>query len=251
MISLQSGSNGNCLYVETGRTKLLVDAGISPSLASRRLALYGLDMRDVDALIISHDHGDHVRYAGTFHRRYDIPLYITRRTLFKALTNHGIGRVSDAIYFSVGDEIVMNNLSILTIPSPHDCADGSLFVISSEGKRLGIFTDLGHVFTELQSLMKTLDAVFIESNYDSEMLMGGTYPNYLKQRIQGPEGHLSNSESAELLLAGQHLRWACLAHLSKNNNSPVTALRTHREVIGVDLQLYIAGRDDVSQVLVI
>ena len=251
VISLQSGSNGNCLYVETNGTRLLFDAGISASLAAERLASHGRDIKDVDALIISHDHGDHVRHAGVYHRKFDLPVYITPGTLDRALSRHNIGKGSNIMHFSAGEEIKINGLSIQTIPSPHDCLEGSVFVISSNGKRLGIITDIGHVFNDLHSIISSLDAVFIESNYDTEMLIQGSYPTHLKKRIQGPEGHLSNRESAELLLAGVRLKWACLAHISKNNNSPSTALRTHREVLGNDLTLYVASRKGTSEILVI
>ncbi|UCD35044.1 MAG: hypothetical protein JSU90_12260, partial [Nitrospiraceae bacterium] len=136
-----------------------------------------------------------------------------------------------------------------TLPSPHDCADGSIFVISSGGKRLGILTDLGHVFTELYPLMASLDAVFLESNYDDGMLQRGPYPLSLKRRISGPRGHLSNRESAELLQAGESLQWACLAHLSQNNNTPHKALQAHRDVLGHGLALTIASRLTASALL--
>jgi len=251
VISLQSGSSGNCLYVETDGTRLLFDAGISASAAAERLASLGRDIKDVDALIISHDHGDHVRHAGVYHRKFGLPVYITPRTLDRSLSRHNLGKISDILHFSSGEDININGLSIQTIPSPHDCIEGSLFVISSNGKRLGIFTDLGHIFNELYSIISSLDAVFIESNYDTDMLTGGSYPSYLKKRIQGPEGHLSNTESAELLLAGVRLKWACLAHISKNNNSPSMALRTHREVLGNNLTLYTASRNGTSEILII
>ncbi len=250
-ISLQSGSNGNCLYIETNGTRLLFDAGISAATAADRLASHGRNIKDVNALIISHDHADHVRHAGVYHRKYGLPVYITPGTLKVASSRHRIGRVDDIMHFSAGEEIKINNLSVQTIPCPHDCIDGSLFVISSNGKRLGIFTDVGHVFNELYTIISSLDAVFIESNYDTDMLIKGPYPAYLKKRIQGPQGHLSNSEAAELLRDGKRLKWACLTHISNNNNTPSAALKTHREVLGNDLTLYTASRHGTSEILVI
>jgi phosphoribosyl 1,2-cyclic phosphodiesterase len=107
---------------------------------------------------------------------------------------------------------------------------------------MGILTDLGHVFKELPDIVAGLDAVFIESNYDPDMLEGGSYPFFLRKRIQGPGGHLSNSEAAELLLSGQRLKWACLAHLSEQNNDPNLALQTHRRVQRRSFPLYTASR---------
>ncbi len=230
------------MYVETNGVKLLFDAGISGTEAARRLAAYGRDISDVNALIISHDHADHVRHAGVYQRRYSLPLYITRRTLERALARHRLGKLNDVNYFPAGGKIQFGAVSVQTIPSPHDSADGAVFVVSSDKKRLGIFTDLGHVFNELISLISSLDAVFIESNYDPGMLAQGSYPAFLKKRIQGPEGHLSNREAAELLQAGKRLKWACLAHLSENNNSPLTALQTHREIVDENLALFTASR---------
>ena len=241
-ISLQSGSNGNCIYVETEGAKLLFDAGISSIQAKQRLACFGRDINDVDALIISHDHYDHIRCAGVYQRRYDLPVYITPKTLDRALKKHSLGRLKDVNYFMSGEEIQISDVSVKTIPCPHDGVDGSVFVVSSGRKRLGIWTDLGHVFEDLLSVIPSLDAVFIESNYDPHMLANGLYPAFLKQRIQGPQGHISNIEAAELLQAGSRLKWACLAHISNNNNTPQTALKTHRDIAGEDLTLYTAGR---------
>ncbi len=241
-ISLQSGSNGNCTYIETGCLKLLFDAGITGSQASERLSAFGRDIRDVDALIISHDHSDHVRYAGVYQRKYGLPIYITPRTLDRSAGQYDLGKLTNINYFTAGEDINFDNVSVQTIPTPHDAADSSVFVVSSGKKRLGIMTDLGHAFNELSAVIPTLDGIFIESNYDPEMLANGPYPPFLKQRIRGPEGHLSNREAAELLLTGRRLKWACLAHLSNNNNDPEAALRTHREIVGDHLDLITASR---------
>ena len=242
VISLQSGSNGNCIYVETNGVRLLFDAGISSIRARQRLEAFDRDIREVDALIISHDHGDHVRHAGVYQRKYGIPIFITQKTLDSALNNQKLGYLKDVRYFISGDEIHFGDVSVKTIPCPHDGVDGSIFVVMSGRKRLGIWTDLGHVFEELYSVVPSLDAVFIESNYDPYMLVNGMYPSFLKQRIQGPHGHISNMEAAELLLAGSRLKWACLAHISNNNNTPQTALKTHKDIVGEDLTLYTASR---------
>ncbi len=122
------------------------------------------------------------------------------------------------------------------------------------GKRLGILTDLGHVFKDLIHLVASLDAVFLESNYDPDMLAKGPYPAYLKQRIKGPRGHISNDEAADVLLrasAENRLQWACLAHLSEQNNHPDVALRTHREVMAEKLTLFVADRYKASDVFTV
>ncbi len=241
-ISLQSGSNGNCIYLETDGVKLLFDAGICGSATEKRLAVHRRDIKQVDAVIISHDHADHVKYAGVLQRKYGLPLFITPITLNAALSNHNLGRLDDVHLFMSGGTIRIRGVTVHAVPTPHDGADGAAFVVEARGKRLGIMTDLGHVFDDLRSLIRTLDGVFIESNYDPAMLSGGPYPASLKRRIKGPGGHLSNVESAELLRSGSRLKWACLSHLSEQNNDPALALRTHRKILNSSLRLYTASR---------
>ena len=137
-----------------------------------------------------------------------------------------------------------DDMPVETVPTPHDGIDGSGFVVEADGRRLGILTDLGHVFDELPDVVNSLDAVMIESNYDEGMLERGPYPWHLKERIRSDEGHLSNVEAAELLrdAAPPGLRWACLSHRSEQNNTPRLALRVHREVLSNGLDLHVAGR---------
>lgn len=245
-ISLQSGSNGNCIYVEAGGVRLLFDAGICGIEAARRLAAHGRDIRQVDAVIISHDHADHVKFAGVYQRKYGLPLYLTPRTLERADARHRLGILKKVNFFFAGGPLDFGTVSVLTVPTPHDAADGAVFVVESGGKRLGIMTDLGHPFEELHALMPTLDAVFIESNYDPELLKSGPYPAVLKRRIKGTAGHISNEESAALLRGGSRLRWACLAHLSEQNNAPGLALETHRRRLGPEFALHVASRYHAS-----
>lgn len=253
-ISLQSGSSGNCIYVEAGGVRLLFDAGITGVQAQDRLAAHGRDIRKVDAVIISHDHGDHIRHAGVFQRKFGIPIYVTPATLAAAASRCTLGKLKDVRNFRSCDTIRINDALVHAIPTPHDGADGSAFVVEAAGKRLGVLTDLGHVFKDLGSIVSSLDAVFLESNYDPAMLAAGPYPAYLKQRIKGPRGHLSNVECAELLsraFRSSRLQWACLAHLSEENNHPEVALRTHREVIGHDCTLHVAHRYQATNIFTV
>jgi len=248
-ISLQSGSNGNCIYVEAGGKRLLFDAGICGIRAEQRLAAHGRDIRHIDAVIISHDHSDHIRYAGVFQRKYRLPIYVTSPTLDAALERQRLGPLSDVRHFRRGETVQFGNLSVQTIPTMHDGADGVAFVISWGKKKLGILTDLGHPFAGLDKIVATLDGVFIESNYDAEMLARGPYPEFLKRRIRGPGGHLSNIEAAELLgRYGKGLKWACLAHLSEQNNHPARAIETHREIARPKYAVYTASRYAATEV---
>ncbi len=249
--SLQSGSSGNCIYVETRGVRLLFDAGISGIQAAERLAGYGRDIRAVDAVIISHDHGDHIGHAGVFHRKYGLPIYVTRATLAAAASRCTLGPLKDVRDFRSGDKLRFGDVVIYSIPTPHDGADGSVFIIEAGSKRLGVMTDLGHVFKDLTALVASLDGVFLESNYDPDMLATGPYPAYLKSRIRGPRGHLSNIESAQVLqyaAAAKRLKWACLSHLSEQNNTPEVALSTHRSILSDCLTLYTADRYKVSDI---
>lgn len=243
-IALQSGSNGNCIYVQGGGVRLLLDAGISGVQAQRRLAGRGVDIRRVDGLIISHNHVDHVRCAGIYQRKFGIPIYVTPGTLRAAKKQVDLGPLADVRHFRAGQTLDFGAIRVETLPTPHDGEDGVAFVVASAGGRLGVLTDLGHAFDGLPQVLESLDAVFLESNYDPELLRRGPYPEHVKVRIRGPRGHLSNGESAALLAGAgdSRLRWACLAHLSEMNNNPALALRTHQEILGDRLPLSVAGR---------
>lgn len=246
--SLQSGSNGNSIYVEAGDVRLLFDAGISGKTAEGRLRVHRRDIREVNAVLISHDHVDHIRGAGVFQRKYGLPIYMTQAT--HRATNFGLGPLKDVHYFKAGQRLWFNGVMVQTIPTPHDAADGVAFIVEHENKRLGIMTDLGHPFPDLVRLLPSLDACYLESNYDPEMLRTGPYPPRLQERIRGLHGHLSNHESAELIKAAcGKLKWAAIAHLSEHNNEPQLALETHRRCIGGSFPLHLASRYQVSEVM--
>ena len=247
--SIQSGSNGNCIYVEAGDTRLLFDAGVSGRRAKERMAEHGRNPRDCDALFISHEHGDHIASAGVFHRMFDVPIYITKPTL--QAKRYDLGRLSDVRHFEAGESIRMNGVVVHTVPTPHDAVDTVSFIVEFAGRRLGIFTDLGHPFPLLAELLGSLDAAYLESNYDADMLANGPYPDYLKERIAGGGGHLSNDQSADVVHRSAHdrLRWVALAHLSEENNTPETALETHRELVGSDVAFHVASRYFASPLL--
>ena len=222
VISLQSGSNGNCIYVETESLRLLIDAGITGSQAEQRLAAAGRDIRDVDALLISHAHADHVRCMGVYQRKFGLPIFVTQQTLATVRRRSRQGELTDVRSFVAGSTIRFDSVSVETVPTPHDSVDSVAFIIDDGRRRLGILTDLGHAFDGLDAVVRSLDSVILESNYDPDMLASGPYPEQLKQRIRGPGGHLSNIEAAELLAdtVNGRLKWACLAHLSERNNEP-------------------------------
>jgi len=246
--SLQSGSNGNSIYVEADGVRLLFDAGISGRSAAGRMAQHGRDIREVDALIVSHEHSDHVRCVGVYQRLFGLPIYMTRTTHRAVWCD--LGPLRDVRYFRSGDPLHFGRVTVHTLRTPHDAADGVVFVVECDGRRLGILTDLGHPFERLGGLLRELDAAYLESNYDPRMLAEGPYPPYLKARITGLGGHLSNDESADLVKScGRHRpKWIALAHLSEQNNDPELALETHRSRVGNGYPLHLAGREGVSPV---
>jgi phosphoribosyl 1,2-cyclic phosphodiesterase len=246
VIALQSGSTGNCIYVEAADARLLFDAGISGRQAQLRLADYGRDIREVDALVISHDHRDHVCGMRVFQNKFGMPVHVTEKTLAAC----GGPPLKDVRHYEAGGRLRFGSVTVETIPTPHDCADGVAFVVDDGRCRLGILTDLGHPFDGLDDVLRSLDAVLLESNYDPLLLARGAYPPMLQQRIRGPRGHLSNHEAAELLgrAAGPRLQWACLAHLSERNNAPALAVETHQAILGERLPLHVASGRRASQV---
>jgi phosphoribosyl 1,2-cyclic phosphodiesterase len=250
VISLQSGSNGNCIYVEADGVRLLFDAGISGIQVEERLANHGRNVANVDAVLISHDHVDHNRSMGILNRKFGLPVYATART-FGAASRYRLGKIEDLRHFAAGERLRFGRVTVETIPTPHDAEEGVVFVVDDGKHRLGILTDLGHVFSGLGDVIASLDAVLLESNYDPEMLANGSYPAWLKERIAGPAGHISNLEAAELLLASAsgRMQWACLGHLSQDNNTPDLALATHRKILGDRLPLTVATRYEVSGVM--
>lgn len=247
--SLQSGSNGNAIYVEAGEVRLLFDAGISARRANQRLSRHHREMRHVSALILSHAHGDHTRCAPIYQRVWGMPIHGTPATLASIAPIFGARR--DLRTFEPGEALEIDGVRVETIPTPHDAEQSVAFVIDHGGRRLGLFTDLGGPIDAIASALPTLDAVYLESNYDPDLLASGPYPEHLKARICGGGGHLSNEQSAHLLrrCARPRLQWAALAHLSEHNNHPQLALRTHRDILGDDFPLWIASRTEVSPLM--
>ncbi len=247
--SVNSGSNGNCIYVEADGVGLLFDAGVSGKRTAERLATHGRDVRDVAAAIISHDHADHVGCAGILSRKFGLPVYMTARTHRAGEKWCRLGAIAGLNHFTPGETLTFGPVKVYTITTPHDAAEPVAFVVAAGGKRLGIFTDLGCVFEGLAEAVATLDAVFLESNYDPHMLARGPYPASVKRRIIGDSGHLSNAEAAQLVAsaADGRLQWVALSHLSEANNSPEVAVATHARIAGERRPLIVAGRSGPSK----
>jgi phosphoribosyl 1,2-cyclic phosphodiesterase len=187
---------------------------------------------------------------GILNRKFGLPIYATAKT-YTAAKRYALGEINDLRHFQSGDSVKFGKVVVETIPTPHDAEDGVVFVVDDGKHRLGILTDLGHVFDGLADVIGSLDAVLLESNYDPDLLAGSSRPEWLKKRIAGPAGHISNFEAADLLLgsASKRMKWACLGHLSEENNTPKLALATHRKILGDRLPLFVATRYEVSGVM--
>jgi phosphoribosyl 1,2-cyclic phosphodiesterase len=216
--SLNSGSNGNCYYVGNNTDAVLIDVGLSCRETEKRLKQLDLNIKTVKAIFVSHEHGDHIKGVSTLANKYNLPVYITSKT-----AKNGpilIGHLSKT--FTANEPVVIGGLSINPFFKSHDAADPHSFTVSHDGVTIGVFTDIGNVCKETIKHFKLCHAVFLEANYDAEMLENGRYPIHLKNRIRGGEGHLSNKEALDLFIAHRSpfLSHLLLSHLSKENNSP-------------------------------
>ncbi len=243
---LASGSKGNALLVCCGSTRLLIDAGLSARELCRRLDLAGVAAETLDAVLITHEHVDHVRGLGALSRRYRLPVHLHHAT---AAALADAQRPEQVLEFDSGDELVIGDLGVRVFPVTHDASAAVGFTISGPFGKLGIATDLGIATRLVAEELRGCRGLVLESNHDEELLRDGPYPWPLKQRIKGTHGHLSNRDSAVLLetLCWPGLETVCLAHLSETNNHPQLAETAAREVFGRQTccqPLLLVGRQD-------
>lgn len=220
--TLASGSKGNATYISDGQTSILVDAGLSGVEIERRLSARGLAPESLDAIIVSHEHADHIKGAGILSRRYNLPVYISQKT---AQASPQLGRLHEIRSFECGRTFNIHRLSVRPFSISHDAEDPAGFTVGQNGVTIGIATDLGVATAMVKEHLKRCALLILEANHDPKMLETGPYPWPLKQRIKSRSGHLSNQDSKELLdhLQHEHLQYVILAHLSENNNTPQKA----------------------------
>lgn len=220
---LASGSKGNAIYFSDSKTAILVDAGLSGREIERRLQSKGLSAKELDAIIVSHEHTDHVQGVGVLSRRYDLPVYMNQKTRD---ASPGLGKIKDLRAFECGKTFRINEIDIHPFSISHDAKDPSGFTIGQNGIKVGLATDLGIATGLVKEHLADCRLLILEANHDPKMLEEGPYPWPLKQRIQSRSGHLSNEASRELLQELRHdrLEYVILAHLSEINNSPDRAL---------------------------
>ena len=261
LCSIASGSSGNCIYVGSEATHLLVDVGISGKRTELGLNSLGLSARDLDGILITHEHADHINGLGVIARKYGVPIYATPGTIEAILTGGGVGKIDSSLFHEVKEDVklTIKDLTVNPMRIPHDAAQPVAYRISYGNKKVGICTDLGVYNDYTVECLKGMDAVLLEANHDVNMLQVGPYPYYLKQRILGDRGHLSNENSGRLLSRILHdgMQNIILGHLSKENNLPELAYEAVRMEITMgdnpynanDFRIQVAARDEVSQVV--
>jgi len=246
--TLASSSGGNATLFSNGTTHILLDAGISGRALSGALACFSLTLPDLTAVLVSHPHGDHV--SGLPYIPHTVPVYASPGTA--ACLRQSVMSVAP------GDTFCVNDVQVTFFATPHDTGDSVGFALDDNGKRMALATDLGHMPDEVLAVLASVPVLFLESNYDQNQLMMGHYPYFLKQRIAGRNGHLSNEQCAEAAVhcVQNGVRALTLMHLSKENNTPewaynATAQRLHKDgiAVGTDVFLQVAPRSELSEVV--
>ncbi len=261
LCSIASGSSGNCICVGTDECHLLVDAGISGKRIEAGLNSIDLKTEEMQGILITHEHGDHIAGLGVLARRYGLPLYATAGTIEAIKRTASVGKIDETLFREVhaGEEFVVGDMTIEPVAISHDAAEPVAYKMTQPGKAMAVMTDLGKYDDNIVEKLKNLDVLLLEANHDVHMLQVGSYPYPLKQRILGERGHLSNELSGRLLgeVLHDHFKTVVLGHLSKENNYEELAYETVRLEVtlgenpyrGDDFPMYVAKRDEPSQMI--
>lgn len=235
LASISSGSKGNCILVNNESTSILVDAGISKKRIEEGLDSFGKKPEEIDGIVITHEHSDHIKGLGVFLRKYKIPVYGTEKTIEYILNSSTVGNVDTDLFYVVKPEndFSIGDIELMPVHISHDAVDPVCYRFSAGQKSCAVVTDLGEYDQRIVAYMQKLNAILIESNHDIGMLQTGPYPYHLKQRIWGNKGHLSNETCGRLLndLISDKLSHIILGHLSEENNYPDLAYEAVRNEI--------------------
>ena len=238
-LSLASGSSGNCYYLGTPGYGILIDAGIGVRTIKKVLKDNGIDFSKIVALLITHDHADHIKTAGCLGEKYQIPVYTTQAVHKVIDKNRYVDKAPSSSRRIIEKEIpfLIRDFRITAFEVPHDSTDNVGYLIEFGKHAFTFATDVGHITETVGAYMSKANHLVIEANYDEEMLRSGSYPHFLKERVSSPTGHLSNRETAEFLATHYHpqLKNIWLCHLSRDNNHPELAYKT------VDIRLFNEG----------
>ena len=257
-LSLASGSSGNCYYLGTDEYSILIDAGIGSRIIRKVLKDYNILLDSIKAILITHDHADHIKAVGTLGEKFGIPVYATPET------HKGINRsycmtekLNNCVrYIHKEIPLQLGCFKVTAFEVPHDGTDNVGYCIEADGKCFSFLTDMGYITPTAANYIRKANYLIIESNYDEEMLKMGPYPRHLKERIVCENGHMCNHDTAEFLAENltQDLKYIWLCHLSKDNNHPELACKTFEMifrskglVIGKDVQLAALKRSTPSE----
>lgn len=261
LLSIASGSSGNCIYVGDDTTHILIDAGISGKRIEAGLNMVGVSGKDLDAVFITHEHIDHISGLGVLSRKYDIPIYATEGTLRGIRYAKSLGYISDDLFARIhpNEHISIGSLLVSAMPISHDAAEPVCYKVSNDKSCLAVATDMGCYTEETVEALSGMDAILLEANHDVNMLQVGPYPYYLKQRILGNKGHLSNESAGKLLsrIAHDGLKHVLLGHLSRENNLPQLAHEAVRLEITMgdnpyqasDFHIVVANRSEPTELI--
>lgn len=258
--TIASGSSGNCLYAANDDTHILIDAGISKKRIEQGLKSFGTEGTDIDALLVTHEHMDHIQGIGVWSRKHHVPIYGTRGTLEEIWRTKSLGKVDESLFHVIrpGETFQINDMTIHPFSIPHDARDPVSYQIETADARIGTVTDLGYFDEAIIDELKDCDLLYVEANYDLHMLEVGPYPYQLKRRIAGNYGHLCNEMSGQLVgrLLNERLQQVILGHLSKENNFPELALRAVQNELERDfsvtkeaLHISVAPRDEARALI--
>lgn len=259
--SIASGSSGNCIYVGSDTTHLLIDAGISGKRTELGLNGLGLSLRDIDGIMITHEHIDHIGGLGVLARKHSIPIYTTRGTKKAILNTKSVGKIDESLFSDIepDETFRIKDIDLNPMRTSHDAAEPVAYRFSHENKKGAVVTDLGTYNDYTVECLQGLDVLLLEANHDINMLQVGPYPYYLKQRILGERGHLSNELSGRLLSRILHdrMQTVVLGHLSQENNLAELAYETVRVEITMadnvykadDFPINVAKRSVLSDII--
>ena len=259
LFSIRSGSSGNCICVGSSSHHVLIDAGISGKRIEEGLNTYDLTARDMDAILVTHEHIDHIAGLGVMARRYGLPIYATQDTITAIKNTSSVGKIDDGLFHPItpDEKFTIGDIEINPIHISHDAADPVAYRLEAYGKKAAVLTDLGYYDDYIVNHMRDLDCVLLESNHDKRMLEAGPYPYSLKVRIMGDKGHLSNDTCGQLLseILNDDIKHIFLGHLSHENNYSELALQTVESEItlsdteykGNDFPIEVASRECVSR----
>ena len=263
MCSIASGSSGNCIYVGSDNHHILIDAGISGKRVEAGLRELELSGKDIDGILLTHEHSDHMKGLGVMSRKYHLPIYATRGTIEAIQEMASVGRMPEGLFHEIqeDEEFQIKDLTVRPFHISHDAAQPVGYRLNCKEQSVGIATDMGTYDDYTVRNLQKLDALLLEANHDVRMLQVGSYPYYLKRRILGNQGHLSNENAGQLLcrLLHDRLKAVFLGHLSKENNYEQLAYETVCQEVTMgdnpyqskDFRIQVASREQVSELITI